>query len=521
MTANSFRVALTLACALFLADRAFAFPSFLDAWQEIYEDSNSDELGCQLCHVNPAGGQPWNAYGANIRGVLSALNALGGSPSTQDLEEAIENSESMNIDDDPSGGTVLDEINNHYQPGWTVGNNNTIFSKGANNNSPLVPTPNQPPPQFSLDSTQLDPAIPSPNTLPTIANGNITVDLETIASGFTSPVMAAKAPNLPGFLFVVQQDGKVWRVNLNNGSKVLFHDVDAVSGVTLLFGGERGLLGLAFDPNYISNGYFYTYQSESNNGAPPADFSTLSNANHQTVISEWQTINPSSTNNFSVSSTRRVILRIDQPQGNHNGGMLNFGPDGFLYLSTGDGGGSDDQGDGHGVDGNGRDNTNPLGAILRINPRGNNSNNGRYGIPGDNPFVTNAGLDEIYAYGFRNPYRFSFDRLCFENGQTCNTLMLGDVGQSEVEEINSVVSGGNYGWNWKEGSFFFYRAVNSFYGNSKYISRDSPPNVPEDLIDPIAEYKNSASDGRSAVGGYIYRGSAIPSLVGRYVDCIT
>lgn len=495
---------------------AYALQTILDRWRVNYPDSNSDDLECQMCHVSAAGNAPWNSYGAQIRNVLAGLNALGGA-NNQQIDEALSSAESVNVDNDPSGSTALDEINNHYQPGWTVGNNNTTFDENPNDRTQLVPSNGQPPAAFSLDTTRIDPAVPSANTLPAVTTGAIAVRLQTVANGFTTPVMAARVSGLSGFLFVVQQDGEIWRVNLNNGSKVMFHDVDAAPGVPLLFGGERGLLGLAFDPDYLTNGYFYTYQSESMSGAPMADFSTTGNADHQTVISEWQTSDPSSPNSFSVSSSRRVLMRIDQPDSNHNAGMLNFGPDGFLYIATGDGGGSNDEGEGHGLQGNGRDNTNPLGAILRINPRGSNSDNGEYGVPVDNPFVGEEGVDEIYAYGFRNPYRFSFDRQCFDDGQMCDTLMLGDVGQAEVEEIDNVVAGGNYGWNWKEGSFFFYRQVASIYNNARYISTDPPPSVPEDLIDPVAEYNSGSVDGRSAVGGYIYRGSAIPQLRGFYV----
>jgi glucose/arabinose dehydrogenase len=218
---------------------------------------------------------------------------------------------------------------------------------------------------------------------------------------------------------------------------------------------------------------------------------------------------------------QKTLLIVDQPQFNHNGGDLAFGPDGYLYVSFGDGGGADDQAPdgapsldiGHGLLGNGRNNTNPLGSILRLDVSGANSANGKYGIPPDNPFTAlgNDGLDEIFAYGFRNPYRFSFDRLCFQTGKNCTTLIAADVGQNKLEEIDNVVKGGNYGWNWKEGSFFFIDLINS----EAFLTDDEPPAVPNDLIDPIGQYGRSI--GISVTGGYVYRGNAIAALTGRYV----
>lgn len=498
-------LATRLFCGLLLfgtMGSALAIPGFLTQWQNRYPDSNADDYGCQLCHQLPAGNEPWNAYGQSIRNIYNA-NGF-------DIDEAIDTAGTFNQDGDPAGALSDAEIENHYQPGWTVGANNTVtFRDGTE-------VAGQFPPNIPITSTLIDPAIPTANTLPDIQRGNVALGLQTVASGFSTPLMAASAPGLPGFLFVVEQTGEIWQLDLSDGSRQLFHDVSNLLVGLNPFFDERGLLGLAFHPDYLNTGLFYTYQSEPFIGGSPVDFSTMptpETGNHQTVISEWTVTNPAGA--AVVSGVRRILLQIEQPQSNHNGGMLNFGPDGYLYISIGDGGSADDQGNGHGSDGNGRDNTNPLGTILRIEPGGNNSSNGEYGIPATNPFVGIAGLDEIYAYGFRNPYRFSFDSLCFENGQNCNTLLVGDVGQGQVEEIDNVVAGGNYGWNWKEGSFFFYPGVASVYGGGRYISLDAPPNVPDDLIDPVAEY--SQSDGRSAIGGYIYRGSAIPELIGHYV----
>jgi len=231
-------------------------------------------------------------------------------------------------------------------------------------------------------------------------------------------------------------------------------------------------------------------------------------ANHQTVISEWVVINPQAN---AVASSEREVLVIDQPQFNHNGGTIVFGTDDNLFISLGDGGGANDQALGHGDNGNARDNTNPLGAILRIDPQGTNSTNGEYGIPPDNPLVGQPGLDEIYAFGFRNPYRFSIQTL--ENNDF--NLYVGDVGQSDIEEVNRISStepGGNYGWNFKEGSFYFFidRDGSTFLSDQPPANEVIPP-----LIDPIAEYDHG--EGISVIGGHVYEGSAISGLSNRYV----
>ncbi|MCH8815843.1 MAG: PQQ-dependent sugar dehydrogenase [Chloroflexi bacterium] len=205
-------------------------------------------------------------------------------------------------------------------------------------------------------------------------------------------------------------------------------------------------------------------------------------------------------------------MRIDEPQFNHNAGAVNFGPDSRLYISLGDGGGADDLDGqafiggpiiGHGT-GNGQDPSNVLGTVLRIDPAGSNSANGQYGIPADNPFVGVGGfVDEIYAYGFRNPFRFSFD-------QSSGTMYIADVGQNDIEEIDIGASGRNYGWNHKEGSFFF-----DANGNDSGFVTNTDPGVPPGLTDPIAEYDHD--EGIAIVGGFVYRGSDLPGLNGKYV----
>jgi glucose/arabinose dehydrogenase len=226
-----------------------------------------------------------------------------------------------------------------------------------------------------------------------IVQGDIRIQLEPVATGLTAPNWGTTAPGQDGHLMVSDQNGILWKIDLATGDKAVFLDTSARL-VPLGIAGpgtfdERGLLGIAFHPSYRTNGLLYTYTSEPVNG--DADFSTMppaTAANHQSVITEWQVPNPTNAASVVDPASARELLRIDQPQFNHNGGALNFGPDGNLYISIGDGGGRDDEGVGHGTSGNGQDAGNVLGSILRIDPLGNDSANGQYGIPGDNPFVS-------------------------------------------------------------------------------------------------------------------------------------
>jgi hypothetical protein len=231
------------------------------------------------------------------------------------------------------------------------------------------------------------------------------------------------------------------------------------------------------------------------------------------VISEYKA-NPSNPNIIDPS-TRREIFSFGKNAGNHNGGTIAFGPDGYLYLATGDGGNANDVGASHiEPGGNAQNLTTPMGKMLRIDPLNPNltsganpvSTNGQYRIPADNPATLNASVPEIYAIGFRNPYRFAFDTL---NGQ----LILADVGQNNIEEIDRVTLGGNYGWAVKEGTFLFNRNDGTIGANS--------PGSPAGLIDPISgpggTLQYDHGDGISITGGFVYRGSAIPELYGKYV----
>lgn len=352
----------------------------------------------------------------------------------------------------------------------------------------------------------------------TIQPSPIRIDLETVATGLTAPVDLVPDPSVPDRLYVVEQSGQVRIIENGQLQETPFLDVTNRLVQPLgIFGtfdvndyDERGFLGLALHPGFAdpsSPGYrtVYTYTSEPVNG--PADFTldiSPDEVNHQSVVTEWllargqNVVNPGSA---------RVLLRIDQPQFNHNGGQIAFGPDGYLYIGLGDGGAANDAGAGHGPTGNGQNIHTVHGSILRIDPlppqstpdsRDAPSANGQYRIPWDNEFVGVDGVDEIFAYGFRNPYRFSFDKVT-------GMLIVADVGQGHVEEIDIVRKGGNYGWNIKEGDFLF---------DPEDISVGAPFEDPA-LIDPVVQYDHD--DGLAVVGGHLYWGTLVPELQGLYV----
>jgi glucose/arabinose dehydrogenase len=355
------------------------------------------------------------------------------------------------------------------------------------------------------------------------------IRLEPVASGLTSPLKGTTAPGLPGHLFVVDQSGTLWAIDLTTGTTFSFLDVSArlvplgVLGLDTF--DERGLLGVAFHPDFQQNGLLYTYTSEPNAGPPtfPSTIPVGSTADHQNVLAEWRA-DPGDLAAGVDPASRRELLRVDWPQFNHDGGDLAFGPDGYLYISMGDGGGADDADGqefivadgalpantapiiGHQGDGNAQKLNTPLGKILRIDVNGSNSANGAYGIPADNPFVDEPGaVGEIFAFGFRNPFRMSFDT-------ATGDLYVGDVGQNDIEEVTLVARGGNHGWNAKEGTLFFH--IN---GNDEgFASSVDNGRTPAGTIDPIAQY-DTHGEGHSVIGGYVYHGSRNPQLRGRYV----
>lgn len=355
--------------------------------------------------------------------------------------------------------------------------------------------------------------------LPRIAKGPIRVELQTVITGITSPMQFISANDGTSRLFLVEQTGKVKIFNNGSLNATPFLDLSSrLIGLSANYD-ERGFLSMAFHPGFAnpaSPGYrkIYTYTSEPVSGA--ADFTVPLPAgvtfNHQSVIAEWQV---SAGNPDAIDpATRREVMRIDEPQSNHNGCTLAFRPsDKYLYISLGDGGAANDNGAGHNVTtGNGQDLTTVLGKILRIDPLDPSlttttgdpvSANGKYRVPISNPFVMTTQpanrVAEIYALGLRNPFRVSFDA-------PTDKFVVGDVGQDHVEEIDLVEAGKNYGWNRKEGTFLF----NSTNGNVTFDSSPDPA-----LTNPLAEY--SHDDGIAVLGGFVYHGTAVSALIGKYV----
>ena len=322
------------------------------------------------------------------------------------------------------------------------------------------------------------------------------VGLETLADGLQGPVDVAFAPDADR-RYVVEQRG-VAHVHEGDGLREEpFLDLrdDIVSG------GERGHLGLSLHPDFAENRRLYVRYSAPRREGTPESYS------HTFVLAEFEATRDG---RRVRRDSERTVLEIPEPQGNHNAGDLAFGPDGYLYVAVGDGGAGGDRGTGHvedwydGVEGgNGQDVTeNLLGSILRIDI--DRREDGKpYAIPEDNPLVGREGLDEHYACGLRNPWRMSFDR---------GNLYVGDVGQNRYEEVSLVERGGNYGWNVMEATHCF---------GADDCPDETPPDVRggEPLIDPIIEYPHSGEgvSGVSVIGGYVYRGTALPGLFGRYV----
>jgi glucose/arabinose dehydrogenase len=297
-----------------------------------------------------------------------------------------------------------------------------------------------------------------------LAQSSVSIQLDPVVKGLSSPVGLTNAKDGSNRLFIVEQAGRIRIVRDGTLSGTPF--LDLTSSVAY-DGGEEGLLGLAFHPDFKNNGRFFV------------DF-TANRPNLKTIIAEFQ-VSPS--NPDIAVPTEHVLLQIDQPFSNHNGGQLAFGPDGFLYIGMGDGGSG---GDPHG---NGQNRNALLGKILRIDV----DHQAPYAIPTDNPFVSGGGAPEIWAWGFRNPWRFSFDR-------ATGRLFVGDVGQNLYEEVDLVEEPGNFGWNIMEGLHCYSPASGC----------DTTG-----LITPIHEYGHSV--GICVIGGYVYRGNQYPLLQGIYL----
>jgi glucose/arabinose dehydrogenase len=293
------------------------------------------------------------------------------------------------------------------------------------------------------------------------------LDLIEVENGFENPVHVATAPGYPNLLFVVEQGGTIQVVEDGERRPEAFLDISQL----VQAGGEEGLLSIAFHPDFETNRLFYVYY-------------TTKDGNNR--IDEFE----AGTETDADDDSRSTVITFRHPRfENHNGGQLQFGPDGNLWVGTGDGGGTGDQLD------NARDLDSLLGKVLRIDPVADGS--GDYEVPDDNPYVGREGRDEIYAYGLRNPFRFSFER----GG---DRIAIGDVGQFEVEEIDyesiEGARGVNFGWP-------------EFEGEKRYSNRagSDPPH------EPIETYAHHDEDLDSVTGGYVVTDPNLPSLAGRYV----
>ena len=288
---------------------------------------------------------------------------------------------------------------------------------------------------------------------------------------FNTPVELTSPNDNTNRIFVINQKGIIHVFPNQSDVQSAFSFLDITGRVAS--GGEKGLLGLAFHPNYKTNGYFYVNYTRGN----PLE----------TVISRFKV--STSNTNAAEPNSELILLTYSQPFDNHNGGKLAFGNDGFLYVAAGDGGSGGDPGN------RAQNKKDLLGKILRIDVN-STSGNLNYAIPQDNPYKgnTDGNREEIYAYGLRNPWRFSFDR------QT-GTLWAGDVGQNRVEEVDIIEKGGNYGWHIMEGNEC-YNSTNCDQTN---------------LSAPIWSYAQGSSTGKSVTGGYVCHDNNLPNLKGKYI----
>jgi glucose/arabinose dehydrogenase len=312
---------------------------------------------------------------------------------------------------------------------------------------------------------------PSGNATTTTPGGgsaqlaSVNIKLTTIAQVDDPTAFAVRQGD--STLYLTEQVGRVRAVRNDRLDAAAVLDITSEVGS----GGERGLLGLTFSPDGSKMYVHYT------------------NQDGDTRVDEY-----AMSGDTVDTGSRRQLLAVDQPQGNHNGGELDFGPDGLLYLGLGDGGGAGDSGSGHAAGGNGQSLDTMLGKILRVDPTP--SGGRQYTVPPSNPFANGGGLPEIWAYGLRNPWRFSWDR---ETGD----MWIADVGQNAWEEIDFLPAGqgagSNFGWNRLEGT-------HAFQGEA-----------PREAVPPIFEYPLQGSGACAAIGGYVYRGTNIPALRGAYV----
>jgi glucose/arabinose dehydrogenase len=324
-------------------------------------------------------------------------------------------------------------------------------------------------------SAQLSPSAAAPPSVPATVAPLSGVRLESVVGGFADPIGVTNAGDGSGRLFVNERGGRIRVVNpdgtLRDGDFVDLSD-------RVQAGGERGLLGLAFHPDFATNGRVFVHYSRLGDGA--------------TVISE---LTASADRSTADPASARIVFTHDQPFANHNGGQLAFGPDGYFYIGLGDGGSGGDP------FGNAQNLQVLLGKILRIDVDGAHAAGKQYAIPDSNPYAPGGispgdGLPEIWAYGLRNPWRLSFDRETSE-------MYIGDVGQGSWEEIDrqpgDSAGGENYGWNFLEGTHCY-----SYCDSITAVA-------------PVAEYSHGDGGGCSVTGGYVYRGGNQPGMVGTYL----
>lgn len=329
------------------------------------------------------------------------------------------------------------------------------------------PEPPAPPPAEPYGLTSREPlaALNLPSTRVELGDYSLVDAFPRL--DFDNALLVAAVPGEER-LVVVQQDGRVYA--FDDSPEADSRDTVLDLSGRVVFAGEQGLLGLAFDPRFPDNRYFYVHYSVE--------------GPRRSVISRFTWPEGGA----AAPASEKVILEVGQPYANHNGGMLAFGPDGYLYIALGDGGSGGDPLN------HAQDRSTLLGALLRVDVHPADPE-APYALPPDNPLLDEPGArGEIYAWGLRNPFRFSFDR---QGGD----LWLGDVGQGDIEEIDRIASGGNYGWR-------------VFEGSRRYD--DSANTLPDSAFTPpVFEYDHS--QGASVIGGYVYRGSATPSLYGRYL----
>ena len=316
------------------------------------------------------------------------------------------------------------------------------------------------------------------------------VRLELVVDGVEAPVGLVSPGGRGDPSFIVEQTGRIRE--LRDGRLVDAPYLDLRDRLVRLTDDydERGLLALAFHPAFARNGRLFVYYS-----APATDPSD----DHDNVLSEFRV---DGAGDRPDPASERVVLRFGQPQPNHSGGGLGFGPDGLLYLGTGDGGGQGDADEGHAPGGNAQDSTRLLGKILRIDV----DRDEPYAIPSDNPFVDGGGSPELFALGFRNPWRLGWE----PDGD--RRLLVGDVGFGRYEELDVVVAGGNYGWRVREGR----HCLDLENPLGELATCPDADDAGRTFIDPVLEYSHEEV-GLAIIGGAVYRGSAVPDLRGRYV----